>query len=332
MSTPIDTFLNTRGFLMLDGGLATELERLGHDLDHPLWSAHVLLTQPDDIIKIHRSYLEAGADCITAASYQASMPGFVAQGLEIAEAQSLIIRSVELACQARTAFVQQHQIQDQLSPLVAASIGPYGAFLANGSEFCGNYDISKKDLHSFHEQRWHLLATTSADLFACETIPSFQEAEVLLQLFREMPERFGWVSFSCRDETCISDGTPIADCAALFSDRPNIVAIGINCTAPKYVPALIRELRESAPEKPVVVYPNSGETFDAGTRRWVGVSDPIDFGKASCDWRKVGARLIGGCCRTGPLHIKAMKAALSDRGTTVSKGSDASTGLKKGLG
>jgi len=310
MPSPIDIFLSTHGFLMLDGGLATELERLGHDLNHPLWSAHVLRAKPDDILRVHRSYLEAGADCITAASYQASIPGFVSHGLRVSEAKALIAHAVELACEARDVFVLQRKNQDEVCPLVAASIGPYGAYLADGSEFRGKYGISAGDLHAFHEPRWQVLAETSADFFACETIPSFEEAKVLSRLFRQTPEITGWVSFSCRDEMTISDGTPIVDCAALWADCPNVVAVGINCTAPRYIPALIKKVRASAPAKAVVVYPNSGEAFDVRTKTWIGASDPLDFSHACLDWRRCGARLIGGCCRTQPSHIKAMKTAL----------------------
>ncbi|MCH8149455.1 MAG: homocysteine S-methyltransferase [Planctomycetes bacterium] len=311
-AAPLDNFLEKQGFLMLDGGLATELEESGHDLDHPLWSARLLIENPDAIYQVHRAYLDAGADCIITASYQASVPGLEAQGLSKKEAESTIARSVTLACQARDDFLSDLGNKDtsRFQPLVAAGIGPYGAFLADGSEYRGNYGISEGDLRAFHERRWHILVESPADLFACETIPSLPEAKVLKSLLRDTPDVRGWISFSCRDGKHICDGTRLAECAALFDEDEQIVAIGVNCTAPRYIASLIDQVRRGAPTKRIVVYPNSGETYDAENRVWTGVSDPSDFGEAAVDWFKCGASLIGGCCRTGPHHIRAMRAAM----------------------
>ena len=311
-AAPLDNFLARQGFLMLDGGLATELEGSGYDLNHPLWSARLLIENPEAICRVHRSYLEAGADCMITASYQASAVGLVAQGLSKKEAESTIVRSVTLACQARDDFLQDPGNKDtaRIRPLVAAGIGPYGAFLADGAEYRGDYGISESDLRAFHERRWHILAESPADLFACETIPSLPEAKALKSLLRETPDVRAWISFSCRDGEHICDGTRLAECAALFDEDEQVVAVGVNCTAPRYITSLIGQARLGAPSKPIVVYPNSGEVYDAENRVWTGVSDPSDFGEAAVDWFKRGASLIGGCCRTGPHHIRAMKAAL----------------------
>ena len=306
--SPIDPFIEKQGLLLLDGGLATELEAQGFVLDTPLWSAHLLRTHPNAIRKVHRAYLEAGADCIIAASYQASLAGFLAQGFSAHEAASLLGRAVTLANEACDQYVEGATAR--MRPLVAASIGPYGAFLANGAEYRGDYGVSKSQLRAFHEPRWAVLATSSIDLLACETIPSFQEAEVLLALLHQTPGVFAWMSFSCRDGAHISDGTSIAECAALFDDCEQVVAVGINCTAPRYIPSLIEQVRVGAPGKPVVVYPNSGEVYDGAARTWVGTSDPLDCGIAAGEWFRRGARLIGGCCRMGPRHIEAMRNAL----------------------
>ncbi len=313
--SPIDAFLEKQGVVLLDGGLATELENLGHDLNHPLWSARLLVTNPEDIRKVHLSYLEAGADCITSASYQASVPGFVAEGMSEKQARSLMKKSVALACEARDEYWECVKSEEDrpIRPLVAASIGPYGAYLADGSEYHGNYGIPSSELRSFHEPRWKVLAESSADLFACETIPSFQEAEVLLELLQETPAIQVWVSFSCRDNESISDGTPIAECATLFVNCEQVVAVGVNCTPPQYVSALIEQIRRGAPTKPIVVYPNSGKIYDATRRAWIGISDTTNFGKAVSEWRRNGALLLGGCCRTEPRHIKAMRGALLSR-------------------
>lgn len=308
----IAPFLQKQGVVLLDGGLATELEKTGHNLNHRLWSAKLLISNPEEIRKVHLSYLKAGSDCITAASYQASIPGFVEEGKTEKEAKSLLQSAVSVACEARDEFVLTSTLKNgqRIRPLVAASIGPYGAYLADGSEYRGNYGISSTELRDFHERRWLALADTPADLFACETIPSLQEAEVLLELILETPDIQAWISFSCKDHMHISDGTQLAECAALFENCKQVLAVGINCTAPRFVSSLIEEARRGAPTILIIVYPNSGENYDATRKIWHGMSDPMDFSKACLEWQNLGASLIGGCCRTRPAHIKAMRERL----------------------
>ena len=310
--SPIDPFIEKQGVLLLDGGLATELEKQGFVLDTRLWSARLLLTYPEAIRTVHRSYLDAGADCITTASYQASMAGFLAYGLSKREATSLLLKAVALAREACDEYIEGLKTGSAapLRPLVAASIGPYGAYLADGAEYRGDYGVSKHELRAFHEPRWEILASSPVDLLACETIPSFQEAEVLLALLQQTPDRFAWMSFSCRDGAHISDGTPITECAALFDACEQVVAVGANCTAPRYMASLIEQVRAGAPGKPVVVYPNSGEVYDAETKTWAGTADPLSCSLDARDWFRRGARMIGGCCRMGPQHIEAMRDAL----------------------
>ena len=187
--------------------------------------------------------------------------------------------------------------------------GPYGAFLADGSEYSGDYGVGREALRSFHAPRWEILASATT-LFACETLPSLVEAEVLLDLLEATPEVRAWMSFSCRDGSHLSDGTPIAEAAARCADRAGVIAVGVNCTAPRFIPSLIREIRRVAADLPLVVYPNSGETWSAEDRSWRGDADPLDFAAAARRWRELGATLIGGCCRTGPEHISALRAAL----------------------
>jgi homocysteine S-methyltransferase len=308
MTSPVEPFIEKKGILLLDGGLATELEVRGHDLNHHLWSAKLLKSDPEAIRDVHYSYLESGADCITSASYQASIEGFVAAGFSEKEAKGLMIKSVDLAKEARAMFMESdtYKNSDRLPPLVAASIGPYGAFLADGGEYRGNYGVSNDRLKSFHESRRHILLDQKVDLFACETIPSFQEAKVLLELIKETPQIFAWVSFSCKDGECINDGTPIKDCTAIFNDCPQVIAVGINCTAPKYISSLIQYAGKGAPRKRIAVYPNSGELYDSTNKKWLGTSDPLNCSLAAQEWYEKGARLIGGCCRMGPAHINAM--------------------------
>ena len=183
-------------------------------------------------------------------------------------------------------------------------------YLADGSEFRGNYSVSTQELRSFHESRWEILGESSADVFAFETIPSFREAVVLLDLLKSTPDVYAWISFSCADGMRISDGTPLAECAELFSNCEQIVGVGVNCTAPRYISSLIKQAREGAPAKPIVIYPNSGETYDENQKSWIGSSDLINFGTAAIEWFNLGARLLGGCCRTNPSQIADMRRAL----------------------
>lgn len=299
-----------QGVLILDGGLATTLEARGFDLDDELWSAKLLLEAPAAIREVHRDFLVAGADCVTTASYQASLEGFRRRGLEASEGVELLRRSVRLAVEERDAFwsVPEHR-RGRRRPLVAASVGPYGAFLADGSEYTGAYRIGDDELYEFHRTRWHVLADTPADLLACETIPSAREAGVLLELLRETPGRRAWLSFSCRDGAHLSDGTPIAEVARLCDATPNVAAVGVNCTKPEFIGPLLSELRR-ATEKPLVAYPNSGERYDAESGTWRESPSAVDWTEAAADWARSGATGIGGCCRVGPEQITALREAL----------------------
>jgi homocysteine S-methyltransferase len=304
---PIQPFLERQGVVVLDGGLATELEKRGCDLDDELWSARLLRDNPDLIRQVHADYYWAGADCCTSASYQATIPGLMRKGLGEAEAISLLHLSVQLTIKARDDYWRVLPGRGQrLRPLVAASIGPYGAYLANGAEYTGAYDLDEESLLDFHRQRWHILAASNADILACETIPSFAEARALSRLLRETPENFAWFSFSCRDGRHISDGTLLVECAAYLAGFKQVAAIGVNCTLPRYIPGLIQEITRVT-DMPVIVYPNSGEQYDPATKRWLGESVPAEFGTFSREWRKLGAALIGGCCRTGPAHIRQIR-------------------------
>jgi homocysteine S-methyltransferase len=306
---PIQPFLDQSGVFIVDGGLATELERLGANIDDDLWSARLLLDDPQLIRRVHAAYLWAGADCIITSTYQATVPGFMSRGLTEAQAEELIRSSVQLAVEERDIFwvAQDDGIQEQLPrPLVAASVGPYAAYLADGSEYTGVYDLDSGGLREFHRRRWQILAQSGADLLACETIPNFQEAEAMAGLLKETPDRYAWFSFSCRDGRHIYDGTPVAECAAFLDQFERVAAVGVNCTAPRFIPSLIEEIR-AVTELPVIVYPNSGETYRVADRRWEGESRPAEFGTMSREWRKQGAACIGGCCRTTPDHIRQIR-------------------------
>jgi homocysteine S-methyltransferase len=305
---PIARRLARRRVLVLDGALATELERRGFDLRDELWSAKVLLERPDAIRDVHESYFEAGADVATTASYQATFQGFARRGLSHARAAGALELSVRLACEARDeAWARAGEPRDRERPLVAASVGSYGAFLADGSEYRGDYGLSEDQLAGFHRERVALLASSGADLLAFETVPCLAEARALSRLLRELPGARAWISFSCRDERHVSHGEPIAACAAELESNEQIVAIGVNCTAPRYVPGLVAELARST-RKPIAAYPNSGERYDAAARRWVEGPARADFAGEARRWIEAGARLVGGCCRTTPADIAAIAA------------------------
>jgi homocysteine S-methyltransferase len=310
---PVTPFLERQDVMILDGGLATELEARGCDLRDALWSAKVLIEDAGLLQRVHADYLAAGADCIASASYQASFEGFRRRGLSEDEAAELLRLSVRLAVEVRDAFWSDPANRSgRLQPLVAASVGPYGAALADGSEYTGSYHLDAAGLRAFHRQRWHVLATSGADLLACETIPSHVEARVLLELLRETPDSYAWFSFSCRDGKRVSDGTSLAETLAPFNDVPQVVAVGVNCTAPSLIPNLISEARHAV-DQPIVVYPNSGEGWDAATKCWIGTAEAVVFATASEQWRDAGASIIGGCCRTGPQHIREIRGRLIGR-------------------
>ncbi len=310
----IKPFIARQGVFIVDGGLATELEWRGYDLADELWSARLLLDDPDAIRQVHADYLQQGADCVISASYQATLPGLVRRGLTEEAAADLLRLSVRLALAARDEFwATAANRTKRLRPLVAASIGPYGAYLADGSEYTGRYSLSAAELAEWHRPRWRILAASGADLLACETIPSWEETVALAELLRETPDMPAWVSFSARDGAHISDGTPLARCAALLDAIPNVVAVGVNCTPPRLMPALITAV-QSATSKYVIVYPNSGERYDVTCKCWRGDTDPATYGSISREWRKMGAALIGGCCRTRPAHIRQIRDRVRWRG------------------
>jgi homocysteine S-methyltransferase len=305
---PIAQFLTQRPLMLLDGALATELERRGADLHDVLWSAKVLMEQPNLIRAVHRDYFEAGADVAISASYQANFEAFACHGIDTIRAAQFLRDSISLAAQARDDFWAEpgNRIGRAL-PLIAASIGPYGAMLADGSEYRGHYDLSDDELMAFHRPRLEVLAQCGADVLACETIPSLREALVLARLLAEFPSASAWISFACADGAYTCEGQRIAECVSRLNDFPQVVSVGVNCTRPEYVTSLLQSMRDHT-DKPLLVYPNSGEHYDARTRQWTGLADSSPFAQQARGWYEQGARLIGGCCRTRPSDIRAIRA------------------------
>jgi homocysteine S-methyltransferase len=295
-----DPPIDFRSVRVLDGGMATELERRGFDLSGPLWSARVLDSAPEAILAVHLDYLRAGADCIATASYQVSARGYQELGRDASAAVRALRNALALAHRACSLYGEE-------SPRrvwVAASLGPYGAALHNGAEYHGRYSISTDELTDFHAERLAVLDAAGAGCIAFETIPSLQEARAILRALAGFPSLQAWVSFTCSDAAHVAHGEPLRACAELLAGSSQIAAIGINCTAPRLVTELIREAcRGAENRKPVIVYPNSGETWDAATCSWRGSNDTARFGSLAREWFAAGAQAVGGCCRTGPGHI-----------------------------
>ena len=295
--------------VVLDGGLSNALEDRGADLSGDLWTARLLAEDPDEIVAVHTAYFAAGAQVATSASYQASVPGLVAAGLERAEAERLITRSVELARRARD------EAEGTASPrppagglLVAASVGPYGAVLADGSEYTGRYGLDDAALRDFHGPRLELLAAAGPDLLAVETIPDQQEAEVLVPLLDELGLP-AWLSFSVVDGRTRA-GQPLADAFAVAAGSRAVVAVGVNCSDARDLPTALHTAADVT-GKPGVAYPNRGESWDSATHHWVG---PGSWDVGGVDgWVAAGARLVGGCCRVGPTDIAALASHVPRR-------------------
>jgi len=293
------------GPVVLDGGLATELERRGHDLSDRLWSARLLRDDTRALVEVHEAFLRAGARVVTTASYQATYDGFAAAGLDQADTDRLLRRSVELA---RAACEIATLATGDVPLWVAASVGPYGAMLADGSEYRGDYGLPVKRLRQWHRRRLEILADAGADVLAMETVPCLAEAEALVAEVDALGVP-AWLSMTCAG-TSTRHGEPAADAFALARDVDRVVAVGANCTDPGDVAALVR-LAAHASGKPVVAYPNSGERWDAIRRVWAG---PAAFRPDDARaWVAEGARLVGGCCRVGPAEIRAVVSAIIAR-------------------
>jgi homocysteine S-methyltransferase len=288
-ASPHDTVLIT------DGGLATELEVRGHDLSDDLWSARLLVDAPDEIVAVHCAFFRAGASIATTASYQASFDGFGERGIGRDDAARLLRRSVELAKAARDEVGGQRW--------VAASVGPYGAALANGEEYAGRYGLSVAQLAAWHRPRMETLADAGADVLALETVPDVDEAEALVGLVHDLGVP-AWLSYTIAGTTTRA-GQPLAEAFAVAVDVPEIVAVGVNCCAPDDVEHAVLVARETT-GKPVIVYPNSGERWDGDRRTWVGT--PTWSADLAPRWVAEGARIVGGCCRVRPADIADIAA------------------------
>jgi len=291
-------------FIILDSGLASELEKGGYDIDNPLWSASVLVEAPEAISAVHMDYLKAGADIITTASYQATIPGLVKSGYSLNEARDIIARSVRIAREAVSIFMDSEDYDVSMPvPLVAGSAGSYGAYLADGSEYRGDFSLTGGEFQDFHRGRLEVLAESGADIIAFETIPSYEEAAAIAALMDGYPHIEYWISFTAKDAVNISCGRTFSDCMEMLRGRKNLAAAGINCSDPSLLSPLL-ESAAGVADIPFIVYPNSGEMYCTEDHMWHGASRAGRIASHARDWLRLGARIIGGCCRTGPADTR----------------------------
>jgi len=306
--------LDSQDYLILHGALGTEIEKKGYDVSGKLWSAKYLIKKPDIIENIHEAYALAGCDIITTSSYQANIPRLMEKGLTENEADDIIRLTVSLAKSARDkawGTLSDDERSKRLYPLISGDVGPYAAYLADGSEYSGKYDINKKALKSFHRQRIALLMDESVDLIAVETIPNFTEAQAIAEILSEdYPDVESYFSFTTQDGKTISDGTPIEEVAAYCDKIDQILAMGLNCSAPNVIEPGLKEFAK-ATKKPLVAQPNSGEKYDPETKKWIKVDEDttslLDYVKK---WHELGAKIVGGCCCTNPEDTKLLYQGL----------------------
>jgi homocysteine S-methyltransferase len=297
--------------IILDGALGTQVQKNGYDVNDSLWSAKFLDENPEVIKEVHRQYLEAGADCIITSSYQASIEGFLEKGFSEEKAVDLIKLSINIAKEERDIFWANLEDKNKrIKPLVAASIGPYGAYLANGSEYTGDYGIGDEELKQFHKKRLEIILETSPDLLAIETIPILKEVKIICELLKELKKIPTWVTFSAKNESTTNGGDDIKECMRFLENQDCVSAVGINCTAPQYIPKLIENIK-SVSSKPIVVYPNGGSKYNPILKVWEkGEISALEYSKLSLLWFQKGAKIIGGCCETSPEEILNIRERL----------------------
>lgn len=302
--------------LILDGALGTELEYQGYDVSGKLWSAKYLLEKPQVIKALHRLYVESGADVIVTASYQASIASFLESGLSLQETERVISASVSLAiCAVEKAWdsLSAADKKKRPYPLVLGDVGPYAAYLADGSEYTGDYgDVTKETLKHFHRRRMQLLLAAGADGLAIETIPNILEVLILLELLDdEFPDVDAYISLPTKDGRHLVDGTPLSHVAKLVQSCRSILALGVNCSSPSVVSSALETFGQVT-DKPLLAYPNSGEEYDGTHQVWTSTPDVIHLADEALSWQSLGAKIVGGCCRTRPADIQRLYQRFRD--------------------
>ncbi|XP_073470562.1 uncharacterized protein [Aquarana catesbeiana] len=298
---------------ILSGGLSTELQAAGFTIKgDPLWSARFLHTNPQAIKDVHTSFLRSGSEVLTTATYQASIKGFVQHlGVNVDESAELFNVAVSLAKEAAEEF--NTQSSEKRNILIAGSIGPYGAFLHDGSEYTGSYvkDMSIEELKNWHRVQMQCLASAGVDLFAIETIPSQKEAEALVQVLREFPNSKAWLSYSCQNTSSTSYGDKFEEAVKVSAATPQLVAIGVNCCSPDFIsPLLSLANKNCSLQIDWIVYPNRGGTWDHDLG-WQSATNENPLSAHALEWCQLGAKWIGGCCWTTPSEIESLRETLT---------------------
>lgn len=308
MTDLIKENLDSKRALVLDGAMATELEKHGVDTSNDLWSATALINDPDAVKAVHTSYFEAGADITITDTYQANVEAFKKVGFTEDQSEKLITEAVRLALESRDDFYATlptaERAKRALYPLVAGSVGPYGAYLADGSEYTGHYQLTNEAYQTFHQRRMRLMDEAGVDVFAFETQPNFDETKALADLLREkFSDRFAWLTFSIKDPEHLCDGTSLAKAVSYFEDNPQISAVGVNCTSMNLIEDSIKTIASNT-NKPIIVYPNNGDIYDPKTKTWTPNPNATAFAELTPKWLAAGAKIVGGCCRTTPADIE----------------------------
>jgi len=309
VNNSLNKILDQNKIMVIDGSMSTALEKLGADLNNELWTAKILAEHPELVKQVHINYFKAGADCGITCSYQASIPGLIKNGFTQKEAEDLIARSVTIFLEARDEWWEEEgKKSGRLFPVCLASVGPFGAYLADGSEYTGNYDTSRSNLYDFHRRRMEILVSAGADILMIETQPSLEEALIEAEIAEDLGCDYA-ITFSCADKKHTCKGELLSECAkALSKDHPHLRMLGVNCVKPEYVTALIEELKKGT-DLPIAVYPNSGEEYDPVTKTWKASDGMRDFGEYAYSYMKAGASAVGGCCTTVEDHIKKVVKA-----------------------
>ena len=282
---------------ILDGGLSYPLEKKGLDIKNDLWVSELLISNPKAIKKAHIDYIDSGAEIITSSSYQASFNLLKNRGYDESKSKEIILKSIKILKHLKKKYKKNF--------IIAASIGPYGSSLADGSEYKGLKDIDEEKVYKFYKKKVDILDKSEADLLAFETIPSFKEAKIISEIIKSAKKKC-WISFSCQNEKEINDGTHIEKCCILLKNHPKVFVIGINCTPPIYISNLIQIIKKTIINKKIIAYPNSGEVYDGKKKVWRG-SVIRSFESYIDEWLTLGVDILGGCCRVGPEEIKIIK-------------------------
>jgi len=282
---------------VIDGGLSTELERLGAKIQGELWTGRALLEDPAVVAEAHRAFALAGAEVVISSSYQLSRQGFEEIGLTAADADEALRQSIRVAKDAVAGT----------NAKVAASIGPYGAVLHDGSEYRGVYAVGQAELEKFHSERLAVLLEESPDYLAIETISNVVEAKALAQVLKnvDVPK---WFSFTAGSSELLWSGEKVEDAVREIAELPNLVAVGFNCVAPELVAGLAERIKPLINAE-IIAYPNRGGTWDSAAGVWLG-NEPRELASWLDEWTAAGVTWVGGCCSTDSRDIASVKDAL----------------------